>query len=189
MAKKNEKFNHRINHQIKATEVRISGEIPKTAIAEAFEKLNTSNIYSIKDALKMAEDMDVDLVEISSNATPPVCKLIEYSKFIYELKKKAKDQEKKQKENAQEIKELKFGPNIDEHDYNFKLKHAQNFLERGDIVKASVFFKGREIQFKEKGEIILLKLATDLEDIGVPDNVKPRLEGKRMILNIKPKKK
>ena len=190
MAKKNEKHNHKINGEIRSQQVRISGE-PKTSIAEAFDKLNpTSTLFSIKEALVMAEDMGVDLVEISTTKEGiSICKLIDYNKFLYELKKKVKDQDKKQKENAQEIKELKFGPNIDEHDYNFKLKHAEAFLKRGDIVKATVFFKGREIQFKEKGEIILLKLATELEDIGSPDNAKPRLEGKRMIMMIKPKKK
>jgi len=191
MAKKNEKFTHKINSEIRSHQIRISGE-PKTSIAEAFEKINpTSNVVvTLKEALVMAEDMGVDLVEISTTKDGiSICKLIDYNKFIYELKKKNKDQEKRQKENAQEIKEIKFGPNIDEHDYNFKLKHAESFLERGDIVKATVFFKGREIQFKEKGEIILLRLATDLEEIGTPDNAKPRLEGKRMIMMIKPKKK
>lgn len=190
MAKKNEKHNHKINGEIRSQQIRISGE-PKTSMAEAFDKLNpSSSIVTLKEALQMADDMAVDLVEISTTKEGvSICKLIDYNKFLYEMKKKAKDQEKNQKAKAQEIKELKFGPNIDEHDYNFKLKHAETFLTRGDIVKATVFFKGREIQFKEKGEIILLKLATDLEDIGSPDNAKPRLEGKRMIMMIKPKKK
>ena len=179
MAKKNNKISHRINGEIRVNQVRITGE----------NLVNSGDIISIREALRMAEDMGVDLVEISPNGNPPVCKLIDYGKFLYEIKKKQKDQEKKQKENAVEIKELKFGPNIDEHDYNFKLKHAENFLKKNDIVKATVFFKGREIQFKEKGEIILLRLANDLSEIGIPDNVTPKLEGKRMIMTIKPNKK
>lgn len=168
----------RINNNIKSNNVRLVGDIE-----------NTGEIFSIRDALRIADDMGLDLVEISPNTNPPVARIIDYNKFIYEIKKKQKEQEKKQKENSQEVKELKFGPNIDEHDYNFKLKHAQSFLERGDIVKATILFKGREIQFKEKGEIILLNLANDLAEYGTPDNARPRLEGKRMIMTIKPKKK
>jgi len=176
---KKDNFNYKINKQIRANEVRLIGD--------NFDR--SGEIFEIQKALGIAYDMDVDLVEISPSANPPVCKLIDYNKYIYELKKKQKDNDKKQKENAQEIKELKFGPNIDDHDYNFKLVHATSFLERGDIVKATVFFKGREIQFKQKGEIILLQLASDLSDVGVPDNVTPKLDGKKMIMIIKPKKK
>jgi translation initiation factor IF-3 len=172
------KIEYRINNNIKANTVRVVGD---------FE--NSGEIYTIREALRIADEIGLDLVEISPNANPPVVRIIDYNKFIYEIKKKQKEQEKKQKENSQEVKELKFGPNIDEHDYNFKLKHAQSFLERGDIVKATILFKGREIQFKEKGEIILLNLANDLSEYGTPDNAKPRLEGKRMIMTIKPKKK
>jgi translation initiation factor IF-3 len=172
-------FNYRINKQIRTNSVRVIGD--------NFDK--TGQIFELQKALDIACDMGVDLVEISPSANPPVCKLIDYNKYIYELKKKQKDNDKKQKENTQEIKELKFGPNIDDHDYNFKLVHAKNFLDRGDIVKATILFKGREINFKQKGEIILLQLASDLSDVGVPDNVTPKLEGKKMIMIIKPKKK
>lgn len=173
------KFNHRVNQQIRTNEVRVIGD--------DFER--SGEILSIQEALRIANTMGVDLVEINDATIPTICKLIDYNKFLYELKKKEKEKNKRQKESAQEVKELRFGPNTDEHDYNFKLKHAQTFLERGDIVKAFVFFKGREVQFKEKGEAILLRLVKDLTDCGVPDNLNLRLEGNRIIIMIKPKKK
>lgn len=173
------KLNYKVNQQIKSSKVRIVGD--------DFER--NGEIISIQEALKIADNLVVDLVEICSNVTPPVCKLIEYNKFLYELKKKEKEKLKKQKENAQEVKEIRFGPNTDEHDYNFKMKHAVEFLKRGDIVKAFVFFKGREIQFKEKGEELLIRLARDLSDIGILDNLNLKLEGNRLIIIIKPKKK
>jgi len=174
--KKEEKF--RINKEIRQQEVRIVGEID-----------NSGDVVTIKDALKIASDLDLDLVEIRPNANPCVCKVIDYSKFLFELKRKKREQEKKQKENSQVVKEIRFGPNTDEHDYNFKKNHAETFLKDNNIVKAFVFFKGREIQYKDNGEILLLRLASDLSDVGIPDNAKPKLEGKRMILYIKPKKK
>ena len=132
-------------------------------------------IYSIERALSRADDLGLDLVEISPNADPPVCKIVDYQKFLYQLKKK----EKEVKANTVKVvvKEIRFGPQTDEHDYNFKLKHARSFIEDGNKVKASVFFRGRSIMFKEQGE-----------DIAKPDNT-PKLEGKRMILNISPKPK
>jgi translation initiation factor IF-3 len=128
--------------------------------------------------------MELDLVEISPNADPPVCKIIDYQKFLYQQKKKQKEMKSKQVKVI--VKEIRFGPQTDEHDYNFKLKHAQKFLEEGAKIKAFVFFKGRSILFKEQGEVILLRLAQDLEEIGKVDQM-PKLEGKRMIMFISPK--
>ncbi len=142
------------------------------------------DVYSIQEALKMAEELELDLVEISPNADPPVCKIVDYQKFLYQQKKKQK--EIKSKTTKVVLKEIRFGPQTDEHDYNFKLKHAQKFLEDGAKVKAFVFFKGRSILFKEQGEILLLRLAQDLEEIGKVEQL-PRLEGKRMIMFISPK--
>lgn len=132
----------------------------------------------------MADDLDLDLVEISPNADPPVCKIIDYQKFLYHQKKKQK--ELKAKATKIVVKEIRFGPNTDDHDYNFKLKHAMKFLEDGAKVKAFVFFKGRSILFKEKGEILLLRLAQDLEEYGKVEQL-PKLEGKRMTMFISPK--
>ncbi|MEZ4740452.1 MAG: translation initiation factor IF-3 [Flavobacteriales bacterium] len=143
-------------------------------------------IYPFNEALKMAEEQGLDLVEISGSAVPPVCRIIEYKKFLYDLKKKQK--EIKAKQATVEMKEIRFGPNTDEHDINFKLKHARKFLEEGHKVKAFVFFRGRSIVFKERGEILLLKFAQDLEDVGLVENM-PKLEGKRMIMFMIPKKK
>jgi len=136
--------------------------------------------------LKFAEDQELDLVEISPKADPPVCKIIDYKKFLYQQKKKQK--EMKAKAVKVVVKEIRFGPNTDEHDYNFKLKHAEKFLNEGAKVKAYVFFKGRSILFKDKGEILLLKFAQDLEELGKVEQM-PRLEGKRMTMFITPKKK
>ena len=136
-------------------------------------------------ALRMAEEKGVDLVEISPTAVPPVCRLIEYSKFLYQLKKRQKEQKAKQVKI--DVKEIRFGPQTDEHDYNFKLKHAINFLQDGDKVKAYVFFKGRSILFKEQGEILLLRFAKDLEEYGKLEMM-PILEGKRMTIMLAPKK-
>ena len=167
------KGQHRINEQIRAKEVRIVGD-------EVEPK-----VYPIAQALKMAEEMEADLVEISPNAQPPVCRIIDYSKFLYQLKKRQKEQKAKQvKVN---VKEIRFGPQTDDHDYNFKLKHAQGFLSDGDKVKAYVFFKGRSILFKEQGEVLLLRFANDLEEYGKVEQM-PVLEGKRMTIFIAPKK-
>jgi translation initiation factor IF-3 len=136
-------------------------------------------------ALKMADELDLDLVEISPNADPPVCRITDYQKFLYQQKRKQK--ELKAKTVLVVVKEIRFGPNTDEHDYNFKLRHAEKFLNDGAKVKAFVFFKGRSILFKEKGEILLLKFAQDLEDFGKVEQL-PKLEGKRMIMFISPKK-
>lgn len=143
-------------------------------------------IFALRDALKLAEELELDLVEISPKAEPPVCKIIDYSKFLYQQKKKQK--EMKAKTVKVVVKEIRFGPQTDEHDFNFKLRHAEKFLQEGAKVKAFVFFKGRSILFKEQGEILLLKLATALEDLGSVEQL-PKLEGKRMTMYISPKKK
>jgi translation initiation factor IF-3 len=150
------------------------------------ENIDNPGIYPLREALKIADDMELDLVEISPKADPPVCKVIDYSKFLYQQKKKQK--EMKAKATKIVVKEIRFGPNTDDHDFNFKLRHAEKFLKDGAKVKAFVFFKGRSILFKEQGEILLLKLATALEDLGTVEQL-PKLEGKRMTMFISPKKK
>lgn len=141
-------------------------------------------MFTLSEALKMADALDLDLVEISPKADPPVCRVIDYQKFLYQQKKKQK--EMKAKTVKVVVKEIRFGPNTDEHDYNFKLKHAQKFLEDGAKLKAFVFFKGRSILYKEKGEILLLRLAQDLEEFGKVEQL-PKLEGKRMTMFLTPK--
>ena len=145
-----------------------------------------SKVMSLQDALRLADTMELDLVEISPNAEPPVCKIVDYQKFLYQQKKKQK--EIKAKTTKVVVKEIRFGPNTDDHDYNFKLKHAIKFLEEGAKVRAYVFFKGRSILFKEQGEVLLLRFANDLEEYGKPDQL-TKLEGKRMIVSFSPKKK
>ena len=143
-------------------------------------------VYSLNKALKLAQELELDLVEISPNATPPVCKILEYKKFLYEQKKREKAL--KSKATKVIIKEIRFGPNTDEHDYEFKKKHAEKFLKEGAKLKAFVFFKGRSIVFKEQGQILLLRLAQDLEELGKVEQL-PKLEGKRMTMFISAKKK
>ena len=150
------------------------------------ENIENPGVYPLREALTMADQMELDLVEISPNADPPVCKIIDYSKFLYQQKKKQK--EMKAKATKIVVKEIRFGPQTDEHDFQFKLRHAEKFLKEGAKVKAFVFFKGRSILFKEQGEILLLKLATALEEIGSVEQL-PKLEGKRMTMFISPKKK
>ncbi len=145
-----------------------------------------SRVVSIGEALKLAQAEELDLVEVSPKAEPPVCRIIDYQKFLYQQKRKAK--ELKARATKVVVKEIRFGPNTDDHDYNFKLKHAQNFLQEGSKVKAYVFFRGREIVFKDQGEILLLRFAQDLEDLAKVEQM-PRLEGKRMILILAPKPK
>lgn len=148
------------------------------------ENIETPEVYTLAVALRMADELELDLVEISPNAEPPVCRITDYQKFLYQQKKKQKEI----KANAQKIviKEIRFGPNTDEHDYNFKLKHAENFLKEGSKVKAYVFFRGRQIVFKEQGEILLLKFAQELEQLAKVESM-PKLEGKRMIMILAPK--
>ena len=171
---KNDKQNqqqYRINEQIRAREVRIVGD--------------GSMVVPIQQAIDMAHEQGVDLVEISPNAQPPVCRLIDYSKFLYQPKKRA--QEMKAKQVKVEVKEIRFGPQTGENDYNFKLKHAKEFLEEGNKVRAFVFFRGRSILFKEQGEVLLLRFANDLEEYGKVEQL-PQLEGKKMAIFIAPKK-
>ncbi len=163
---------YRVNEQIRAREVRIVGD-------------GGSSVVTLREALDMAHQEGVDLVEISPNANPPVCRLIDYSKFLYQQKKRAK--EMKAKQVKQEVKEIRFGPQTDDHDYNFKLKHAQEFLQEGNKVRAYVFFRGRSILFKEQGEVLLLRFANDLEEWGKVEQL-PSLEGKKMFLYLSPKK-
>lgn len=164
---------HKINNFIRDLKVRLVGD-------------NIENgEFDTKLALKMAQDLDLDLVEISKNGNIPICKIIDYQKFLFDKKKKEKEQKKKNKLSQSEIKEIRLTPNTDEHDFNFKLNHAKNFLSNNDKVLVSVFFKGREITYKEQGEIILLKFANELAGFGIPENL-PKLEGKRMLMMIKP---
>lgn len=172
---KNDKLKqqYRVNRQIRVPEVRIVGDDIESVV------------MSTRDALQLAESKGLDLVEISANANPPVCRLIEYSRFLYQQKKRQK--EMKAKQVKIEVKEIRFGPQTDDHDYEFKLKHAKGFLSEGDKVKAYVFFRGRSILFKEQGEVLLLRFANDLEEFGRVEQM-PQLEGKRMIMFIAPKK-
>ena len=168
------KAQHRINGQIRAREVRIVGDDIESAVVPT------------RDALRLAEQKGLDLVEISPNAEPPVCRLIDYSKFLYQQKKKQKEIKAKQTKIV--IKEIRFGPQTDDHDFNFKLRHAENFIKEGAKVKAYVFFRGRSIVFKEQGEILLLRFATALEEITKVE-VMPQLEGKKMNMILAPKQK
>ncbi|MFN3639836.1 MAG: translation initiation factor IF-3 [Flavobacterium sp.] len=164
---------HRINTNIRVPEIRLVGDNVEPGV------------FKTGDALKMAEQLELDLVEISPNANPPVCKIIDYGKFLYEQKKR--DKMLKAKSTQIVVKEIRFGPQTDEHDYEFKKKNAVKFLQDGAKLKAFVFFKGRSIIYKEQGQILLLRLATDLEDYGKVESM-PVLEGKRMIMFIAPKK-
>ena len=143
-------------------------------------------VMSIRDALRLADEMELDLIEISPKAEPPVCRIADYQKFLYQQKKKAK--ELKANQTKVVVKEIRFGPQTDDHDYNFKLRHAENFLKEGAKVKAYVFFRGRSIVFKEQGEILLLRFATDLEELAKVEMM-PKLEGKRMSIMLAPKPK
>ena len=165
---------HRINHFIRVPQVRLVGDNVEVGV------------YSTNEALKMAQEQGLDLVEISPNADPPVCKIIDYNKFLYDKKKK----EKEMKANAKvsEVKEIRFTPNTDEHDFNFKAKHAENFLKDGNKVKAYVQFKGRSIQFQERGQLLLLKFAERLADIANLESM-PKMEGRRMLAMFAPKGK
>ncbi|HHU00313.1 MAG TPA: translation initiation factor IF-3 [Bacteroidales bacterium] len=164
-----------MNEKIRVPQVRLVGE-----------NIENPGVYPISEALKLADELELDLVEISPKADPPVCKILDYQKFLYQQKKKQK--EMKQKTIQVTVKEIRFGPNTDDHDYNFKLRHAEKFLNEGSKVKAYVFFKGRSILFKEKGEILLLRFAQDLEEIGKVEQM-PKLEGKRMTMFLAPKPK
>src|SRR5881394_2512728 len=165
---------HRINHFIRVAQVRLVGDNVEVGV------------YPTSEALKMAQEKGLDLVEISPNADPPVCKIIDYNKFLYDKKKK----EKEMKANAKvsEVKEIRFTPNTDEHDFNFKAKHAENFLKEGNKVKAYVQFKGRAIQFQDRGQLLLLKFAERLAEVGTLESL-PKMEGRRMLAMFAPKGK
>lgn len=165
---------HRINERIRVAEVRLVGESIEPGV------------YPIDKAMRLAQEQELDLVEISPNAKPPVCKIIDYKKYLYEQKKRQK--ELKAKQSKVVIKEIRFGPNTDDHDFDFKLKHAISFLKDGAKLKAYVFFKGRTIVFKERGEILLLRFAQALEEYATVEQM-PQLNGKRMIMLFAPKKK
>ena len=172
---KNDEFELRINNRITAPQVRLVGDnIPE------------SGVYPIAKALRLADELELDLVEISAKADPPVCKILDYQKYLYQQKKKAKEM----KSNSAKIvvKEIRFGPNTDEHDFQFKLKHAQEFLQEGSKVKATIFFRGRSIMFADQGEKQLLRFAVELEEYGRAESM-PSLEGKRMTMMLAPVKK
>ena len=171
---KDNKDQHAINERIRAREVRLVGDNV------------TQGVYTIQQALAIADEQGLDLIEISPNAQPPVCRVLDYQKFLYQQRKRLKEQ--KAKSTKVVVKEIRFGPQTDDHDYNFKLKHAIGFLLEGAKVKAYVFFKGRSILFKEQGEVLLLRFANDLEDYGKVEQM-PVLEGKRMTIMLTPKKK
>ncbi len=172
MKKDNLKDQYRINGQIHVREVRVVSD-------------GGSEVMPTRKALDLARQQELDLVEISPNAQPPVCRIIDYSKFLYQQKKRQK--EMKQKQVKVEVKEIRFGPQTDDHDYQFKLKHAKEFLEEGNKVRAYVFFRGRSILFKDQGEVLLLRFANDLEEVAKVEQL-PKLEGKKMFLFLAPKK-
>ena len=175
----------RINRNIRIPEIRLVGDNLEE-ISEVVGKKITPDIYDTRDAQRWAQEMDLDLVEISPKAVPPVCKIIDYKKFLYSRKKKQK--ELKAKTSKTVIKEIRFGPNTDDHDFNFKLRHAEKFLAEGAKVKAYVQFRGRSIVFKDRGELPLLKFIKELEELGSAENL-PKLEGRRMHVIIGPTKK
>lgn len=165
---------HQINDAIRAREVRLVGD-----------NIGESRVVSLQEALRVAESLEMDLVQIVPDADPPVCRVVDYQKFLYQQRRRQKEQ----KANAQKIvvKEIRFGPNTDDHDYGFKLKHAMSFLEDGAKVKAQVYFKGRSIVFKDQGEMLLLRFAKDLEEYAKVDQL-PQLDGKRMTMFLSPVK-
>lgn len=170
---KSKEQQHRINERIRVPEIRLVGENV------------TEGVYDTREALRIAEEQELDLVEIAPTATPPVCRIIDYQKFLYQQKKKRKEQKAKSVKVV--VKEIRFGPQTDDHDYNFKLRHATNFLKDGSKVKAYVFFRGRSILFKDQGEVLLLRFANDLEEFGKVEQM-PTMEGKRMSIMLAPKK-
>jgi translation initiation factor IF-3 len=170
--KREQQQEHRTNQMIRVPQVRLVGDNV------------TVGVYSTQDALRMAQEQGLDLVEISPQADPPVCKIIDYNKFLYE--KKRKEKEMKAKSKSAEVKEIRFTPGTDDHDFDFKSKHAESFLKEGNKVKAYVQFKGRAIMFKERGELLLLKFAERLAEVGQPESL-PKMEGKRMLIIFAPK--
>lgn len=175
MIKKEKEASYRINYEIKSDTVRLVGDNVE------------SDIYDIRTAVRMSNELGLDLIEINPKSVPPICKIEDYNKFLYNQKKKQKDIEKNNKANKMNLKEMRFTPNTDDHDYEFKKNHIKKFLNDGDKVKIYVFFKGREIKYADKGQIILLKLANDLSDICLVERL-PILDGNKMFMYLKPKK-
>ncbi|HMQ50181.1 MAG TPA: translation initiation factor IF-3 [Saprospiraceae bacterium] len=176
----------RVNDQIRIPEIRLVGDNLEEISAQLGVEIESGAVYPTRRVREWAEKLELDLVEISPNAKPPVVKIIDYNKFLYEKKKKEKELKAKTAKTV--IKEIRFGPNTDDHDFNFKVRHAKSFLEEGSKVKAYVQFRGRAIVFKDRGELLLLRFLKELEEIGAPEAL-PKLEGRRMIVVISPKKK
>lgn len=179
-----DKQKYRINFLIRVPEIRLVGDNLEE-VSKAVGREVTSDIYSTKMVLDWADKMNLDLVEISPKAAPPVCRIIDYKKFLYQKKKK--DKELKSKAVKTVVKEIRFGPNMGDHDFEFKLRHAKGFLEEGAKVKCYVHFRGRTIVFKDRGELLLLRFIKELEELGAPEAM-PKMEGRRMIVIISPKK-
>lgn len=182
----NRQSQFRVNENIRVPEIRLVGDNMDDISRVAGKTLDAGNVFQTRQARTWAEDLGLDLVEISPNAKPPVCKIIDYNKFLYEKKKREK--ELKSKTSKTVIKEIRFGPNTDDHDFEFKLRHAQKFLEEGAKVKAYVMFRGRSIVFKERGELLLLRFLKELEEFGSAEML-PKMEGRRMTVIVSPKKK
>ncbi len=183
--RQDDRYQFKINGDIRVPDIRLVGD-NLDEVSKVAGKTIESGVYPTRVARNWAEDMGEDLVMISPNADPPVCRIIEFNKFLYNKKKKEK--EIKANTSKTVIKEIRFGPNTDEHDFEFKVKHAQKFLEEGSKVKAYVHFRGRTIVFKERGELLLLKMLKELEEFGAAESL-PKMEGRRMIVMIAPKKK
>ncbi len=182
--RRNTEPQHKINGLISVPKIRLVGD-NFDEISEVAGRTLEPGVYNTKEAVNWARAIGIDLVEISPKADPPVCKIIDYKKFLYQAKKREKEMKAKTKKTV--IKEIRFGPNTDEHDFQFKLKHARKFLEDGAKVKAYVHFRGRSIVFKDRGELLLLKLLNELAELGAAEEL-PKLEGRRMIVIISPKK-
>ncbi len=179
------KYNFRINHHIRIPEIRLVGDNLE-AVSELAGRKIESGVYPTRQVLRWATDMGLDLVEISPNAKPPVVRIIDYNKFLYDKKKKEKELKAKAAKTV--VKEIRFGPNTDDHDFDFKVRHAKKFLEEGAKVKSYVHFRGRTIVFKDRGELLLLRFLKELEEYGSAEAL-PKMEGRRMIVIVSPKKK
>lgn len=181
----NNKFNFRVNEQIRVPEIRLVGDNLEEIAGIVGQNIEPGTVYPTRRAKEWAEEAELDLVEISPNAKPPVVKIIDYNKFLYERKKKEKEIKAKAAKTV--VKEIRFGPNTDDHDFDFKVRHAKNFLEDGAKVKAYVHFRGRTIVFKDRGELLLLRFLKELEEHGAAEAL-PKMEGRRMIVVVAPKK-
>ncbi len=184
-ASNSNKFNFRVNEQIRVPEIRLVGENLEEISAIVGQTIEAGTVYPTRRAKEWAERAELDLVEISPNAKPPVVKIIDYNKFLYEKKKKEKEIKAKAAKTV--VKEIRFGPNTDDHDFEFKTRHAKKFLEEGAKVKAYVHFRGRTIVFKDRGELLLLRFLKELEEFGSAEAL-PKMEGRRMIVVVTPKK-